>query len=232
MLRRDDLSDEEKNEYYYDPFVLGNETIKRSEIHFIEIINSLDDAGNDAWDVSAAEDGSVLAWTQDDINGWKKLFIGGPGGVAAPIDSSYLFARYENLEGIAFNNCFYTDATTSMKYMFNRCGSLAELDISGFKTGNVTALNHMFSGCESLASLDVASFDTSKAVNMQGMFQDCTFLQKLDLSGFDTSQVTNLSYMFSGDGNLTDLNVSGFNTSNSTSMQYMFNGQWGTPVAV
>ena len=36
---------------------------------------------------------------------------------------------------------------TNMSYMFFKCSSLKELNISNFNTNNVTNMNDMFSGC-------------------------------------------------------------------------------------
>ncbi len=247
VLREDELTDEEIKDTYYDPYVLNNKSLKRSDIRVIEFVDHLDSVGNDAWDVSMAENGSVWAWTEDEADG-KRLIIAGDGGVTAPRDCSYFFARYENLGRILFNNCFFTGETRNMQHMFDRCKSLDHLDVSSFDTRNVLDFSYMFTKCTSLTELDIQSFDTSTADNMQGMFSYCSSLPHIDVTGFntgnvkstrgmfmncecllsldtsrfDTSRVMDMSYMFSGCSNLNHLDTKQFNTSNATNMRYMF----------
>lgn len=247
VLREDNLTEDESSDIYYDPYVFNNKALKRSSISVIEFVDHLDDIGNDAWDVSMAENGSAWAWTKDEANG-KRLFIAGDGGVTAPRNCSYLFARYENLEEIRFNSCFFTGETTNMHQMFGRCKNLTHLDVGCFDTHNVIDFSYMFSKCERLTELDVQGFDTSAADNMQGMFNNCTSLMYVDVTGFntgnvrsmrsmfhncerllsldpsrfDTRNVMDLGYMFSGCSNLERLDTKQFNTSNAINLEYMF----------
>jgi len=223
MLQEDALSNDIINDYYYDPYVLGNTNLTRSEINSIIFADSLEEAGSDAWDVSSASDGSVLAWTIDDVSG-KNLIIGSNGGVSSPYNCSYLFARYENLRMISFNGCFYTGETTSMQHMFDRCRNLMEIDVSEFDTSKVANFGFMFSDCTSLTKLDLRTFDISHATILQGMFRNCEYLTSLDISGFVTSSVTDMKYMFYGCKNLTDVDLRQFDTKNVSSMQFMFHG--------
>ncbi len=57
-----------------------------------------------------------------------------------------------------------------MRYMFDDCESLTQLDVSNFDTSNVTDMTCMFAGCESLTQLDISNFDTSNVTNMISMF--------------------------------------------------------------
>ena len=114
------------------------------------------------------------------------------------------------------------DVLTKMYGMFNNCGSLISLDLSGFDTSNVKSMNSMFRYCTALTSLDLSCFDTSNVTNMYSMFYSCTALTSLDLSGFDTSNVTDMGYIFYKCSSLTFLDLSGFDTSHVTDMGYMF----------
>ena len=176
------------------------------------------------WDASAAGDGSVIAYAEDDGRGegTYKVTIGGQGGIIANPNSSYLF-NFINLENIDLTY-LDTSQVTTMSYMFSNCRSLTSLDVSNFDTSNVTSMAEMFSNCNNLASLEVSNFDTSKVTTMYLMFSLCKNLTNLDLSSFDTSKVTNMSSMFSGCNRLTSLDVSNFDTSNVTSMSSMFSG--------
>ncbi len=203
-----------------------------------------------SWDVSEKQNKSIMAWIIDDPNnsGMYKLYIGGDGGVAAPINSSYLFYGYNssfsktktmNLAKLdtsrvtnmsfMFYRCrnldvsnFDTSNVTNMSYMFSDCSSLTSLDVSKFNTSKVTNMSNMFDGCSSLTNLDVSKFNTSNVTNMRYMFDGCKSLTSLDLSNFDTSKVTNMDFMFCNCSSLTNLDVSNFNTSNVTYMGDMF----------
>ena len=184
------------------------------------------------WDVSAAGDGSVIAYIEDDGRGegTYKVTIGGQGGIIANPNSSYLFYNFTNLEGI---NLAYLDTSqvTNMGSMFYYCSSLTSLDVSNFDTSRVTDMRSMFTSCSSLISLDLSNFDTSNVTNMGssgnysvgGMFEDCKNLQEIRLGiKWDTSQVTNMTRLFSGCSSLTSLDVSHFDTSKVISMGFMF----------
>ncbi|MCD8119860.1 MAG: BspA family leucine-rich repeat surface protein [Lachnospiraceae bacterium] len=206
--------------------VLANENGPvRSDVYSITFLDSLADAPEDAWDVSDAGDGRVLAWFEDSEEKWMyDLYIAGENGVNANPDSSELFLGYTNLKEINFNGCFYTDQVTDMYRMFATCLSLEELDVSSFDTKNVQDMWGMFEICESLKELDLSSFDTSCVEDMASMFCDCASLEKVNLDSFDTSSVTKMYFMFSDCSSLKSLDVGGFDTSSVTDMSDMFSG--------
>ena len=195
----------------------GQERYLRKNVKTLTFQSSLRNAPSSAWDVSEAGDRSVLAWMD---NG--NLYVAADGAIAPNPDASYLFQDFVNLKTIDFGNCFVTSNVTDMFGMFTGCGSLTDLDLSGFDTSNVTNMYAMFRGCSSLTSLDLANFDTSKVTDMCFMFYSCGGLTSLDLANFDTSNVTDMSMMFSWCSNLTSLNLVNFDTSNVTDMSLMF----------
>ena len=226
--------------------VLGSE-IPRDHVLSIAFVDSLADAPADAWDVSDAGDGSVLAWvdpaeapgeawgyaysqaqmeyvpqvvaTEGD---YFELTIGAEGGVTVNADGAQLFAAYLNLRSIRTNGCLDTSRVTDMSGMFRDDASLAALDLSGFDTSNVTDFSEMFDRCGRLAALDVSGFNTAKGRNMELMFAGCAALEALDLRGFDTSEVTNMSHMFWNCASLRALDLTGFDTAKAQKMQRMF----------
>ncbi|MCD7894554.1 MAG: DUF285 domain-containing protein [Erysipelotrichaceae bacterium] len=169
--------------------VLGSE-YQSNDIRNIEFLDSLNNMPNNAWDVSDNQDGSVMAWVNNDV-----LYIAGNGGVYGNEDSSFLFSCYRNLESVDFNDCFYTVDVKDMSRMFFMCQSLVSLDLSCFDTSNVTNMYAMFHDCESLVGLDVSSFDTSNVTNMVLMFNECFSLQDLDIGHFNKTNA-DTSYMF------------------------------------
>lgn len=210
--------------------------IIRARIGTITFLDTLEEAPDASWDVSAAKDGSVLAWTEwtrDTGFGDYDLYIGAEGGVIAPENCDYLFAKYLYLVNINFNDAFNTENVATMKGMFAYCEEITTLDLSTFKTGKVTDMSSMFAcdfaygesgwtGVTSLMSIDISGFDTSAVTNMEGMFANCSQLTELDVSGFNTSNVTDMSSMFAECESITSLKVNGFDTSKVTDMSSMF----------
>ena len=158
----------------------------------------------------------------------KKIIFDGSGGKIQLVgDQSNLFGsdnsfNIVNMETIKFLG-IDTSRVTNMRWMFNGCHKLRNLDVSGFDTSQVVDMGGMFNGCNVLPNLDLSSFDTRSVTDMSYMFNGCSKLPKLDLSSFDTSRVTNMGDMFAGCSSLTNLDLSNFDTRSVTNMQYMFN---------
>ena len=196
-------------------------------------------------DVSANQDGSILAWMEGTTMYVSPKYEGAT--IMANSNCTSMFARKRNLTSIELNNfntsnvtdmssmflyCssltdldiskFNTSKVTTMESMFCNCEKITDLDVSNFNTSNVTNMTTMFSGCKALTSLDLSNFNTSKVKTMQSMFYNCSSLTTLDVSNFDTSNVTKMKNMFNSCPKLTSLDLSNFNTSNVTDMSFMF----------
>lgn len=206
---------------YSDLKVLGSE-YKRTDILTITFLDNLDNQPKDAWDVSAEQDGSVMAWVKPKEDGKYALYIGGEGGVRAPEVCLELFYFYNHVTEIQFNGCFDTSQTTNMENMFRCCVDLQKLDLSGFDTGKVENMHAMFCLCETVKKLDLNYFDTSQVTDMGFMFSGCEELRTLKLKNFDTHRVTGMAYMFRGCKKLGKLNLKHFDMSNVTSNGHMF----------
>ena len=205
-------------------YVFGRK-MDRTKITTIYFRNKKENIGEDAWDVSEKQNGSIMAWTEENRDGFKDLYLAANGNILANKDCSKLFMQYEKLEKIVGLQYFQTDQTENMSFMFDYCKSLASLDVSHFDTSQVTdmlGMLGMFNNCERLASLDVSHFDTSQVTDMSGMFAKCKSLASLDVSHFDTSQVTSMDSMFYKCESLASLDVSHFDTSQVTDMHSMF----------
>lgn len=221
--------------------------IKRDDILSITFMDSLDAMSENSWDVSANQNGEVMAWTVE--NGDKfDLYIGAEGGVTANPSCMKLFSFYHNVRSIRFNSAFTTSrvrnmrsmfygctnlteldidgidtsAVTNMRSMFNRCSNLVELDLKAFDTSQVTDMSNMFNRCHKLKNLNISSFNTAKVNYMFNMFYECKHLKSLNVSGFNTAEVSYMGHMFAQCTNLEELDVSGFNTSKVVDMNGMF----------
>ena len=209
---------------FFDPnakyFVLGS-NYQRQKISAVTFLDTLSGAPADAWDVSEAGDGSVMAWVEPDGELYQ-LTIAGEGFVRAGVSCRDLFSGYENMTRISFGGNFHTDAVQDMSNMFHNCKALTSLDLSSFDTAAVQDMSWMFYGCEALTSLDLSSFDTAAVQDMSWMFYGCCALTSLELGSFDTAAVQDMSDMFSGCEALTSLDLSSFDTAAVQDMNCMF----------
>lgn len=201
-------------------------TVEKEKIASMKFLNSLADAPADAWDVSEAENHSVLAWVTPTDDQRYNLFIAGDGGVWAPEDCTYLFAEYRWMDSLDFNNAFFVDHCKTMKGMFFHDQFLTELDLSGWDTSSVTDMSEMFHFCSGIKKLDLHWLDTSAVTDMSSMFNRCESIESLDLSSFDTAHVTDMSDMFFQAWSLDKLNVGSFDTSMVTDISFMFSQVW------
>jgi len=188
-----------------DNAVWGQTKYKRKDVHTISFITTLENAPDDAWDVSAGKNRTVLAWMNGD-----DLTIAANGKIMLPENCKSLFLGFANVTEIDFGSNVDTSNVTNMHYMFSQCEKLESLDLSSFDTSNVTMMFAMFEGSESLKELDLSGFDTSKVTDMRAMFNGCNSLEKLDLSSFTAgatldNDVYQTYNMFDFCFNLTDV---------------------------
>lgn len=132
--------------------------------------------------------------------------------MARPTSTSFWFWGLRKLKTIIGIENLNTSEVEDMAFMFSKCCSLTELDLSGFNTANVYSMLFMFGGCSQLKTLDISGFNTANVHDMRGMFSGCSQLESIDVSGFNTANVENMSLMFEGCSQLKTIDVSGFNT--------------------
>lgn len=208
---------------------------QRWEIASITFLDSLNEMNEEAWDISEAQDGSVMAWVEPsqikcEFSYWwgdppdvvYDLYIAGDGGVWAGESCALLFSDYYFVESITFGDAFHTEDTENMYGMFRDCENLDELDLEHFDTSDVQDMDSMFGRCVSLKRLNLGDhFDTSNVQDMSDMFVLCGSLTELNLGDhFDTSNVKDMGLMFYNCNSLTDLILGDrFDTSN---VQYMY----------
>lgn len=202
--------------------VFGSEEYHRNQILSVTFLNSLEKMPEDSWSVSPNGDESVNAWVEPADSGLYHLYIAADGGMKAPDNCAQLFAGYEKVNKINFNNSFYFEEVTDMSGMFMGCKELKEIDFTGFDTSKVTDMSALFNQCNNLDSVvGLESLDTSQVTDMSTMFQGCAF-QSLDLTGFETGNVENFNWLVAECKKLQNLNVSNWNTEKANSMSCMF----------
>lgn len=192
---------------------------KRELISSVIFKNTLKRAPKDHYDVSADQNGSIIAWIQTEGLDNYRVYIASKNGIACE-ECILMFYDCKSLKAIDFNHCFDTSRVFSMSGMFKNTPLLTDLDLSCFNTENVTNMSRMFEHCGAL-SINLSSFTTSRVWDIFGMFEDCC-VERLDLRHFDTSRVTSMSNMFAGCTDLEVLDIRGWDTSNVYSMDKMF----------
>ena len=231
ILRNDEVPDANGDGYYSivemrQTFVFGSD-YRRDQISSVTFLDTLGEQPDDAWDVSEAGNGTVMAWVKPN-GALYDLYIGAEGGVSAHSSCEWLFSGYANATSIILGDRFETSNVQDMGRMFSSCSSLTDLTLgSSFDTSNVQDMSAMFSGCSSLADLTLGdSFDTSNVQYMSWMFYDCSSLTELTLDGsFDTSNVQDMFSMFRDCSSLTELTLGdSFVTSNVQDICWMFSG--------
>lgn len=194
-------------------FVFDTELL-RDQISRVTFEDSVDQVPEDHWDVSLAQNNSVLAWVIPDGEDKYELYIVAEGGINGKIGCKDLFLGYSNLEEVNFNGCFHTEQTEDFSRMFYGCTwALEKLDLGEIRTDSAVTFSEMFANCVNLTALDISSFDTSHVKNMSGMFSNCFSLQQVDMEAWNTAKVTNVSYMFHQCPAVENCNFSGLDFS-------------------
>lgn len=116
---------------------------------------------SNAWDISASQNGSIMAWVEKSGK-YYTLHIGSKSAVIADENCSGLFQGYTNLTSIEFGVYFDTSNVKDMSYMFKDCAKLKSLDLSTLNTENVRKVDGMFEGCTKLSDLNHGSLDMGK----------------------------------------------------------------------
>ena len=173
-------------------------------------------------DVSAARDGSVVAWS----DGYALHVSTQKAGVSVIFNSdcSTMFKGFggQHLTGLDFVD---TSNVENMSQMFMDCIDIDVLDLSGWDVSNVTNMQQMFYGDFMLTKITgLASWKTSKVETMAGMFGESSGLVTVEADDWDVSGVKNMDNMFHGCYGMEYLNLISWDVSNVTNMHAMFQG--------
>lgn len=149
-------------------------------------------------DLSLDQDRSILGWNQtigDDL--CLVISTGEKGkGIEFNEACNFMFAGFENLNSIEWNNVITTRSLVSMRQMFAGCENLKNLDLRPFDVSNVKFMDGLFSTCEKLENIKWFRFNTANVEDVSYMFTNCHSLRSVDLSGFDTSSLKSCKKMF------------------------------------
>lgn len=138
------------------------------------------------------------------------------------VNASTMFMGCSSLTSV--NWMTGTSALVNITYIFSRCSSLINADLTGLDTSAVNSLTGLMNECTSLKTFAIGPVGVF--TSMQYMFAH-TALESIDLSQFDTSSCQNMGYMFDG-SSLLDADASIFDISSLTNAQHMFTGSGQT----
>ena len=134
----------------------------------------------ESWDISEKQNGSVIAYAEDDGTGagTYKVTIGGEGKIIANYDMSSYFSGFSNITSI---NLMYLDTsiTTNMSRLFFQSSNLKEIMLDNLETSKVTNMSYMFTQNKYLFELNLSNFDTSNVTNFFDMFAKNTNMTEI-----------------------------------------------------
>lgn len=109
-------------------------------------------------------------------------------------------------------------------YIFYKCSSLTEIDVSGWDVSNVVYGYSVFAGCSSLTELDLSNWDISKFNSLREMFNDCTNLRNVFMLNWNSSNCTSTYRAFYNSKNIKLLDFSNWDFKLVTNMHGMIDG--------
>ena len=191
----------------------------KSTVTTINIVDTYLITGDEseAWDASAAQDGSVMAFISAD---GKTLTIAGNGSgkIMANENSQALFGstewskRWVNLATINGISLLDVSNTTNLSYLFAYSQHMNNpTGLGTWNTHSVTDMSYAFAYWLSSTFPDIASWDTSSVTTMRCMF-DVNGISAFDIDEWDVSKVEDMYAMFRG-GEMTSIDLSSWSTS-------------------
>ena len=135
-------------------------------------------------------------------------------------DTSYMFSKCKtiiNLDLSYFNASEINKMSNMFSYM-----NLEKIDLPFFNTKNIETMEDMFANCNSLKNIKLRFFNTLNIDNMSGMFRNCKKLESVEFSSSDDIKVKNMDKMFDSCKNLTEVDLSAFTLSEKSTVENIF----------
>ena len=161
----------------------------KSTVKKVEFMNTIPDLsdykeGKTKFDVSKEQDGSVIAWVDENST----MYIGGRGGIIADQSLNTMFSYYTSVKEVIFKKVLNTKDSISARNMFLSCENLKTTDINNIDTSQIQNFQMMFANCQNIVELDISSWNVKSAKNMSGMFLNCNTLRTLNIGNNRRSQ--------------------------------------------
>ena len=145
-------------------------------------------------------------------------------GTTKSLRASGMFIGCESLESLVLGELLRHPIIDAW-HMFERCGKLKRVDLTGMDTSGVKDLSGMFLGCESLERIDgIEGLRTESAESFGMMFSGCASLERLDLHKWHTARARSFGHMFRNCRNLREIDVTGWQAPTVISISRMFEG--------
>lgn len=175
-----------------------NDFLIREEIKRVIFTDAPFPEGLKLVDLSLDQDRSIMGWNQTIGDDFCLVISTGEKGKGIQLNPAcnFMFAGFENVKSIEWNNVVDTSRVVAMKEMFAGCYKIPHLDLSSFDVSNVKYMDGMFSTCRNLKDIDWFRFNTSKVEDTSYMFTNCQRLKSVDLRGFDTTSLKSCKKMF------------------------------------
>lgn len=188
-------------------------------------------AGNYLYDLSSANDNSILLYQ----NGDECIITNNSASkINANVDMSHVF---DGLAANAINNIDYIDMSRceDLSYAFNNMKNCTTIvGIENLDVSNIKSFSHLLCGDTNLASVpNLQNWSvTNKCKDISYMFDSICYVPKksnksrwpssVDYSNWDVSNVTNMEHTFANAFMVETFNLDGWITSNVTNMNGMF----------
>ena len=188
----------------------------------VEFSNSVVNTYDNVFDVSLAQDGSVMLYEIDSEN---RIIISNSidRKIKANSDMSDLFKNIMTITEIRNIDLLDLSECLSISGMFSGANHLATISgLSDLETGNVRDMSCLFASTNRLRSMDLSDWDVSNVRNMSGMFNSSYISDFSSIEQWDTSAVEDMSDMFSQSKQVTSLDLSNWNVSDVKDMSNMF----------
>ena len=189
---------------------------------YVEFSNTVIDTYDRIYDVSLAQDESILLYEIDSQN---KIIISN--GLNTPIkaneDMSGMFKDATTITEIRNVDLLDLSECTSISEMFygaNRINSITGL--SDLNTENIEDMSYLFAGMTRFRTIDLSDWDVSNVKDMSYMFNNSYISDFSSIEDWDTRNAENMNSMFSVTKQVTNLDLSGWDVSNVKDMASMF----------
>lgn len=202
---------------------------KITAINFEEEINPKVGTGVLEYDMSAAQDGAVMAYLVPNQGTPSEYtaYIQADGKIILNPNSSYLFGEFSLLTTVTGLNQLDTSRVTNMRGMFINSTSLVELEgLDSWNTGNVTDMSYMFDTCSSLKTLNIDNWDVTKlksALQVLAGTSKLTSLSARDWTINGDASTSVISIMLRSTDSLKTLDLSGWNMEEVTNLTFIKN---------
>ena len=186
-------------------------------------IQNTDTYPDDSYDVSLAQDGSVLLYE----TGENEVVITAKDDhvIYANRDMSSAFRNLSDLENICFSQSYDNSYTSDLHSMFENCENLTDVSsIENWDVSAITDMSKMFRSCESMTSLDLSNWNISSCQDISEMFMlDAVLTDLGDLDDWNLLNIIDASKIFSGCNSLVNIgDISAWDTSHIENMSSMF----------